>query len=237
MANNFDRLKDEADIAEVVENLNMETHNKGNNYFVLCPIPSHNDTHPTNCYFKKGWNNLYCTACGTTIKAIDLIMYETGCTYGEAADRLWELEGRPDWYRDKKWRSRQKKEKIEFSITPKEANLIGIKLPKKIMTPVECHSIKLYPSSNMPKGKVYDPVDVDNFLVCEVNQVSYKDFIDEDAFKYIVFQKAKERLYLYQSIQNFFKDMGIEVKLFIEEQKAIMEIINRLVSTNKAGGF
>ena len=232
MANDFDRLKNEADIEEVVSDLGMDVHRNGSNYFVLCPLPSHDDKHPTNCYFKKGWNNLYCTTCGTSIKAIDLIMYETGCSYGEAADRLWELEGRPDWYRDKTWKSKNTQEKKTFSLTGKEARILGIKLPKSILTPCECHSIKYYPSSNMPKGKEYDPLEVDNYLVSKRNKVIYKDFIDEETLKQLAFTKAKEKLFKYKAIQDLFVIRGIiepTTKLFEEEQQIIKSVVKRIV--------
>ncbi len=98
--NNITRLKDEADIAAVISFLQLEVKRKGNAYFILCPNPEHNDTHPTNCYYKDGWNHVYCCVCGTTINAVDLIMKINHATYGEACDLLWEISGRPDWYKD-----------------------------------------------------------------------------------------------------------------------------------------
>ena len=96
--NEYARLKEEADIARVVQYLGIEVSKKGSAYFIHCPLPEHNDQHATNCYFREGWNNVYCTVCCKAVNAIDLIILETGMDYGEAADLLWELEGRPDWY-------------------------------------------------------------------------------------------------------------------------------------------
>ena len=98
MSNNFARLKDEADIGEVVDYLGLHVTPMGSARFILCPNPAHDDTHPDNCYFKAGWNNVYCTVCHKAIQAIDLISYVTGVSYGTAADTLCEIEGRPDWY-------------------------------------------------------------------------------------------------------------------------------------------
>ena len=75
--NNYARLKQEADIEAVVNYLGIPVRRKGTSCFLLCPLPGHTDRHATNCYFKPGWNNLYCTACGAAINAIDLIIYKT----------------------------------------------------------------------------------------------------------------------------------------------------------------
>ena len=90
--NNYARLKQEADIEAVVNYLGIPVRRKGTSCFLLCPLPGHTDRHATNCYFKPGWNNLYCTACGAAINAIDLIIYTLHVEYGQAADILWELE-------------------------------------------------------------------------------------------------------------------------------------------------
>ena len=112
MSNNFSRLKDEADIGEVVDYLGLHVTPKGSARFILCPNPAHDDTHPDNCYFKAGWNNVYCTVCHKAIQAIDLISYVAGASYGTAADTLWEIEGRPDWYYDRSYG--KKKQELIF---------------------------------------------------------------------------------------------------------------------------
>ena len=58
--NNYARLKQEADIETVVNYLGIPVRRKGTSCFLLCPLPQHADRHATNCYFKPGWNNLYC---------------------------------------------------------------------------------------------------------------------------------------------------------------------------------
>lgn len=72
---------------------------KGDAYFINCPNPAHNDRH-ASCYTKDGWNNVTCTSCGYYAQAIDLIQQEKGLEFPEACDLLWELEGRPTWYKE-----------------------------------------------------------------------------------------------------------------------------------------
>lgn len=228
MANDFERLKNEADIEDVVNYLGMDVHHKGSAYFVLCPIPAHNDKHPTNCYFKKGWNSLYCTVCAKSIKAIDLIMYESHCSYGEAADTLWELEGKPDWYKDNLWKKRNKNTPVEFRLTGEEAKIIGLKLPKNILTPFECSDIKRYPASNMPKGFEYDQREIDDFLISQRHRVTYKDFMNEKTFKRFVLLKISERLNEYASIQKMFNERGINTKLFVNEKQVMKDVVKRI---------
>lgn len=54
--NDFQRLKDEADIAQVVESLGIQVTRKGANNFIACPLPDHDDSHATN-----PWNGRNCS--------------------------------------------------------------------------------------------------------------------------------------------------------------------------------
>ena len=47
---NFSQLKREADIEQVLAYLGEHVFQKGANFFVYCPIPTHHDEHPTNCF-------------------------------------------------------------------------------------------------------------------------------------------------------------------------------------------
>ena len=120
---NFDikRLKAEADIGSVVNYLGIKVTQKGSANFILCPLPEHQDKHATNCYYKKGDNYLYCSTCGKPIQAIDLIMYHNGVDFKEAADILWEIEGRPDWYK-----TTASSKKQRFSLSASEGQLIKL---------------------------------------------------------------------------------------------------------------
>ncbi len=223
MANDFRRLKEEADIEEVVNYLGLDTYPKGSVTFLLCPNPHHDDSEPTNCYYKKGWNNLYCYACEKSIQAIDLIMYKTGCDYGSAADILWKLEGRPSWYKDDSWKTKNKNIKQKFSLTGKECKIIGITLPHKISIPKKYTGIREYFSDKMPKGYVYDDNDIDGYILSEKQKISWEDFWTENEFKQLVRNKCIEKLQSYQYMDSIF----INEDLFKEEKEIINDIFKR----------
>lgn len=190
MKNNYAQLKNEADIEQVVHYLGLPVFRKGAAFFIHCPIPGHNDEHPSNCYFKQGWSNVFCMACNQSINAIDLIMFVSGVSFGEAADILWELEGRPDWYHVKDW----KKSKAMFNITREEAELLGIHFPNRVLFP-------LYLSDEKPhdKNKVIDRRELDGYLVCKVEHFTYLTFTTENQFRAIVRNKAYETLEKYKN--------------------------------------
>lgn len=118
MANDIKRLKEEALIDEVVDYLGITKHNSHSITKMLCPI--HDDHNPT-MYYKKGWNSCYCPACAKSLSAPDLIMAYTGKTFTEACEILWEIEGKPEWYKPEK----EDKDKT-FNTTTEEDDLLGI---------------------------------------------------------------------------------------------------------------
>lgn len=187
MSNEYQRLKEEADIEQVVEHLGISVTVRGTAKFILCPLPDHNDRHPTNCYFKSGWNNVYCMACGKSIQAIDLIMYTQGCSYGEAADLLWEIEGCPDWYYN------DRKGKKTFHITVKEAQVLGIHLPRKMKLLV-CSSPEKQPDYECgPDDLWFKKVDIkwDAFL----SEEEMKSMVRRSAVRKIAELDSKRRDY------------------------------------------
>lgn len=181
--NEYARLKEEADIARVVQYLGIEVSKKGSAYFIHCPLPEHNDQHATNCYFREGWNNVYCTVCCKAVNAIDLIMLETGMDYGEAADLLWELEGRPDWY----YGDWGKKSPVDFSLSREDAKMIGIHFPGRILSAVNLAEEK--PS----KGYDFDPSYAYGYLLCKADHLTWKDFMSEQQYRIICANKAREK--------------------------------------------
>ena len=214
--NNYARLKQEADIETVVNYLGIPVRRKGTSCFLLCPLPQHADRHATNCYFKPGWNNLYCTACGSAINAIDLIIYTLGVEYGKAADILWELEGRPDWY----YTSRMEKKKEVFHLSKEEADLLGIHSPGYILTPF------LYSDAKPNYGHdVALKCDADGYLACKMNHLTWKDFMTEEQYRSMVKEKAIERGRKAQevmlrcnsrSLKNAFYTLAVECKTLSE---------------------
>lgn len=226
MSNNFARLKDEADIGEVVDYLGLHVTPKGSARFILCPNPAHDDTHPDNCYFKAGWNNVYCTVCHKAIQAIDLISYVTGASYGTAADTLWEIEGRPDWYYDRSYG----KKKQEFSLSGKDAEFLGIHIPRRIKVPVSIKDTKV----KLQSGMVYDNSYIDGYLIDKSEPVSWKDFMTEEEMKKLVLKKIEEKTkslenqeklisFIYHNGKNL-PDHELVKKQFEEDRKHIDEI-------------
>lgn len=152
--NDISRLKEEADIAMVVAYLGIPTYKRGSATFLLCPNPEHDDHKPTNCYYKDGWNNVYCRACGCSTNAINLIMQETGKDFSDAADLLWELEGRPEWYKQEK---KKKNPVPDFRISREEAEQIGIHFPGRLLAPV-AYALTIHKSQGSEYPVVVIPI-------------------------------------------------------------------------------
>ena len=215
--NNIQRLKDEADIASVIAYLGIETKRKGSCTFILCPNPGHDDKHPDNCYFKPGWNNVLCRACNTSINAVDLIMYTRGISYGEAADLLWEISGRPDWYYAKK------KKKNDFSISVEEQKLIGLHLPTRIQIPVALSSTK----DELSKNRMLDSSNIDGYLQVENKYVVYTDFADKRTFMRIIFNRTTETLSAIRNRKKHESDLEL-IKFYSEYESKCLAILARL---------
>ena len=120
------RLKDEADIGEVCSYLDIKIHRKGGVNYISCPLPEHDDTHPTNCFFKDGDNYVYCMVCNKSINSIDLIMNYGHTDFKHAVETLKEIEGNPEWYPSFQKGSTVKVERPV--ITSKEAKLINLNI-------------------------------------------------------------------------------------------------------------
>lgn len=230
MSNNYQRLKDEANIALVIQHLQIPVTKKGAAYFIPCPNPNHLDEHATNCYYKDGWNNVYCCACGISIQAIDLIMNTLGCSYGEAADYLWEIEGRPDWY----YEGKDQREKERFSLTREEAELLGLHLSGKAICPKSIDSIK----EKLSSSEEYYQKEVDDYLKCSVYRLRWNDFMSEKQFFQLVHNKCCEKysclqdsLKRVQIMDKAFRSLGIHDKnllLFIEVYRNQMRLCQNL---------
>ena len=183
--NNYTRLKQEADIERVVHYLGMQVTRRGSASFVLCPLPGHTDHHATNCYFKSGWNNLYCNTCGAAINAIDLIMYVNNVDYGKAADTLWELEGKPDWYYA--YTGKQNKSKPVFHLSREDASVLGIHFPGRLLIPIAFSDTK--PKYGHDVTLQYD---TDGYIACKTHHLTWQDFMSEEQYKTMIKNKARE---------------------------------------------
>ena len=205
----MDKLKENADIMSVLDDLGVNYKLHGDNYFLYCPNPDHIDNHPTNCYFKRDWNNVYCTVCNKSYSAIDCILFECNCSVIEAAKRLWEIEGCPEDAvqinkkgDNEKTNHRQK----NLFLTKKECHLLNINLPKRIIIPVEYSDDKLYLSKDMPKGYVVNDEDP-NYLYEKKINISTSDFMDVYEFRNFISEKIKEKMRDYKSLDKKDKEI------------------------------
>lgn len=198
--NDYRRLKEEADIGMVLSYLNIPVQRKGVNYFLPCPQPSHTDEHPNNCYYKDGWNNVYCCACGKSMQALDIIMWTLGCTYGEAADLLWEIEGKPDWYYCKEI---TKNKSDIFQVTKEELEIIGFYSPGRILKPKQLYKDKM----PLQKGEQYDNHMIDAYLLCDVEMCNYRTFLSEKQYAWMVKKKAQESMLKAKEEQVYFESL------------------------------
>ena len=78
-----------------------------------------------------------------------MIMQETGKDFSDAADLLWELEGRPEWYKQEK---KKKNPVPDFRISREEAEQIGIHFPGRLLAPVGID----FGKNELPSGYEYD---------------------------------------------------------------------------------
>ena len=197
MPNNYQRLKEEADIALVVDSLQIPVTRRGSAWFLPCPNPAHTDEHATNCYYKDGWNNVYCCACGKSFQAIDLIMFTLGCDYGEAADYLWDLEGRPSWYYNRN------KKKERFVLSREEAKLIGMHPVGKAYLPERMADQK----RKLPGGREYYQKELDSYLECRVERVRWQDFLTEAQYQTMVRNKCRETKQRLEESLSYFRKL------------------------------
>ena len=155
-----------------------------------------------------------------------VIFAATGASYGTAADTLWEIEGRPDWYYDRSYG----KKKQEFSLSGKDAEFLGIHIPRRIKVPVSIKDTKV----KLQSGMVYDNSYIDGYLINKSEPVSWKDFMTEEEMKKLVLKKIEEKT---KSLENQKKlisfiyhngkdlpDHELVKKQFEEDKKHIDEI-------------
>lgn len=217
---NVERLKEEADIEDIIERFGIETYPKGSNIYLYCPNPAHCDTHPTNCYYKKGWNSVYCAACDQSFSAVDFLIYTQGFDFLTAINELWEIEGRPEWalttnkerkqmssyfktYKKKQYSGRA------FYLSAKEANLLDIKLPKKAWIPRQYSDDKLYMNAVKPKGYIVDERETDGYLYSEKTPLKISDFMDLSTYKSFVLHKCNLKLKKLKEMMIIDKEIGL----------------------------
>lgn len=219
MSRNFRRLKEEADISRVVDYCGIQRGRRiGSAQFVTCPNPEHDDRHPTNAYYRDGWNTIFCTTCNKNMEAIDIIMWQLGVSFEEAANILWELEGEPDWYQEKN----NRKGKHSFMISISELELIGIQIPSYVYIPIRYSEYQEYKPDKIPAGYLYQYTGSGYLLVKRV-RTDWKDYLSEKDMVSAVLMNARKRLAEYDQIELM---LG-QADLFIEERQKISELIKR----------
>jgi hypothetical protein len=218
MGNDFRRLKQEADIASVIDALGIPVSKKGSASFIHCPNPGHNDHHATNAFFYKVKNHVYCAVCGKRFYAIDIIMWQTGRNYGDAADYLWQLEGCPSWYRDKEWRTK----KEHFAISTAEANLIGLKLPSVVASPVRQAEHREALSRELPNDYRYDGT-----LLEQTEYQTWTDYLSEAQLKPLVRAHCRQEL---KRLAHMEEMVGTPIPSMAERKAKITELLNRALA-------
>ena len=217
--NDFRRLKDEADMEVIVDYCGIEKGKRiGSAQFVKCPNPDHDDMHPTNAYYRKGWNTIYCTTCNKNFGPIDVIMWSLNMNYGEAADLLWELEGRPDWY----YAKRQAETERQFSVSISELELLGIQIPNTHYIPVRFTKYREFDSEQMKAGFRYQFVG-NGYLLVKSVQANWTDFLSRDNMQRLVLAKCRKLLKELDKIENHLGKTG----LFADKREKINELMER----------
>lgn len=213
----IEKLKENADIMNVLDDLGIEYKLYGNNYFLHCPNPDHIDNHPTNCYFKRDWNDVYCTVCGRSYSAIDCILFERNCSFLQGAKYLWELEGCPEdavQVNESNYNEKTNYKQKRLFLTNKECRLLDIILPKKVMTPVEYGDDMVYLSKDMPKGYRVNAKDP-GYLYEKRESINISDFMDVYEFRAFVGNKVKDKMKDYELLNK-------------EDKKTLSNLIRKL---------
>lgn len=187
------RLKEETDIEDVVDALAIPVKIKGSAKFIRCPRPDHDDQHES-CYFRDGDNFLYCNSCGKAINPVDLIMYSTGMSFKDAIIYLWEINGKPEWFMEDC--DLPKRSRKIFRLSREEADLIGLKMPGRVLQPVRASSLK----KPLEKGYQYIADKDLNYITCKPVHCTVDDFMSNKQFALMVKEKAAEKKGVFRDI-------------------------------------
>jgi len=224
MANNHRRLKDEASIKDVVAELGIPVEKKGSAYFMHCPRPDHNDNSPS-AYFKDGWNNVHCNSCGRSTYAIDLIQWTLGVSFGDACDKLWAIEGYPDWYKERKL---PKMAKPEFELKFKQAAVLGIELPRAVACPKNEYAEKIQ-CVPLARGERY--AGAETYILMKDVPVTWKDFISEGDLKEMIVTRFEDG---YPTIARFgIGERDTWMNLDESQETRFMAHLNKIQASNE----
>ena len=183
-----DMLKDNVEIADIVSYFGIPVYHYGTVFRLHCPNPAHDDANPS-AYYKTGWHYIQCMSCGKRYSAIDLTMFQTGKSFPEAVQMLYELEGCPSWYQDGTWKRQEKKK--GFYLSKDELDLLGIRFPSAIEVPVEYSGERIYLSTDLKLGEYYGNSGDCGYLICRKVHVSADDFISQRQLAGMALEKCR----------------------------------------------
>ena len=214
-------MVDRTDIGYVANALGIPLTKRGSTYFCLCPLPDHQDTHATNCFFREGDNYLYCMVCRKNIDAIDLIRYTKKISFMEAVKELWELSGCPDYVK----LQGKKTKKASLPLDGPTLRFLGITLPAYIPVPVgiDTYNRNALPENRRKKEKVMYMKTL-GYVRCERKKVRWIDFISEESLAYLLLTKAKEQAEAAQACLASLSDPYLK-KSVEKDWKTAMSII------------
>ncbi len=204
--NDYRRLKAEADIRAVVEYCGIRFGKRsGNAQFVACPNPEHDDQHPTNAYFRDGWNTVFCTTCNKNMGPIDILMWNQGISYGEAADILWELEGCPDWYYANKPDKPGPEKEVRFFLSRSELAFLGIRIPGTAYLPVRYSKYRAVKPEDLEAKHIYSFLG-EGYHEMKAQSIDWQDFISEATMRELVVSRCDT---MENEITQMAKDLDI----------------------------
>lgn len=122
-----DILNAEVTPMEAVRYLGLETKKMGSDtYSILCPDPSHHDTHFGSCMITKEGHRCKCYVCDRAFKASEILELVQGCSFYDAMCQMAELSGHPEDFVASGVQDVKKKEKKEKLPAWEDRKLLGI---------------------------------------------------------------------------------------------------------------
>ena len=120
---NLDLLKTEIDVSVVLDTLGVETKEKGNKIWFLCPF--HSDKNIGSAYFtEKGYYT--CFSCGAKGDIFDFVMEHNKSSFSEAIEFLGNLFGGIEKYGSSELASTEIKQYKRYRLTKDETTVLNI---------------------------------------------------------------------------------------------------------------
>ena len=208
----LEMLKKELPIISILDYMGYPYKKMGVNFFCKCPIPGHNDTHPTNCHFKENWHSMYCEVCGTSISALDLIMYVNGTDLHTAIETLWQIAGCPEWFK-----------------TQKDNNAIFLnKRQKELLNWFPQPKINTICRITETKPKYLYLIDNDGYLVLKKEPVKQEDFASNDCLYRMLYNKCTEKINTLKLLKKDFQDDKETLEVLKKDLKEIYSLRSKV---------